>query len=304
MNKKEIYNRLIQILDENEIFIDEPMKLHTSFKIGGPADFFVIPDNLEKLNKIIKLSSANNIPYFIIGNGSNLLVTDKGYRGIIIQIGKNLSNVYVEGDIVIAEAGVLLSRLARILYESSLTGFEFASGIPGTLGGAVFMNAGAYGGEIKDIILSVEAMDKKGDIITLNKDELQLGYRNSILQKKEYITLSAILKLKKGNQDSIKHIMDDLADRRRTKQPLEFPSAGSTFKRPEGYYAGKLIMEADLKGYSIGDAQVSEKHCGFIVNKGQATFDDVYNLIKYVKKVVYDKSSVELEPEVRILGEL
>lgn len=303
VNKKDINNQLLQILDENELLTDEPMKLHTSFKIGGPADFYVIPGDIEKLKKTVEICNEYNIPNFIIGNGSNLLVTDKGYRGVIIQIGKNLSNVHINDEIVFAEAGILLSKLARAVYESSLTGFEFASGIPGTLGGAVFMNAGAYGGEIKDIIINAEVMDNKGNIFTLNNDELKLTYRSSILQKKEYIVLSALLKLKKGNKETIKSVMDDLTDRRKTKQPLEYPSAGSTFKRPEGYYAGKLIMDADLRGYSIGDAQVSEKHCGFIVNKGLATFEDVFNLINHVREAVNEKFSVDLEPEVRILGE-
>lgn len=303
MEKRELYELLLQILDEDEICMDEPMKLHTSFKIGGPADFLVTPKNIIKLKQMITLCSSNDIPYYIIGNGSNLLVTDKGYRGVIIQISKNMSQVRIDGENVYAEAGVLLSRLAKAVFEESLGGFEFASGIPGTLGGAIYMNAGAYGGEMKDILQSVEVMNQQGESFTIPMEELGLNYRTSILQKKGYIAIAATLLLKKGDQLVIKSILDDLSQKRKTKQPLEMPSAGSTFKRPEGHFAGKLIMDAGLRGYSIGDAQVSEKHCGFVVNKGEATYDDVMNLVTHIKKVVRERYNVELEPEIRILGE-
>lgn len=303
VKKTEIYELLLQILDEDEINRDEPMKHHTSFKIGGPADFFILPMDMNKLGEIVGLCVTKDIPYYIIGNGSNLLVTDKGYRGVILQISKNMSQVSIKGETVYAQAGVLLSKLSKAIYEESLEGFEFASGIPGTLGGAVYMNAGAYGGEMKDILQSVEVMNKQGEFFTLPKEELELGYRCSVLQKKEYIAIGATLSLKKGDRVSIKNRMDDLTQKRKTKQPLEMPSAGSTFKRPEGHFAGKLIMDSGLCGYSIGGAQVSEKHCGFVVNKGEATFEDVKALMVHIKKVVKDHYDVELEPEVRILGE-
>lgn len=303
MNNIEIYKELIQILDQDDIKQDEPMSLHTSFKIGGPADFFVTPKNIEKLVRTIKLCAKDKIPYYVIGNGSNLLVTDKGFRGVIIQIYKNFDDINIVGDRVYAQAGVLLSKLSKEIYNASLEGFEFASGIPGTLGGAVFMNAGAYGGEMKDIVESVTVITHQGDLIDLPKEALSLDYRSSVLQKEDYVAISVTLQLKKGNKASIKQILDDLTIKRTTKQPLELPSAGSTFKRPEGYFAGKLIMDSGLSGFSIGDAQVSEKHCGFVVNKGNATSEDVLLLIDHVRKVVKENFGVELEPEIKLLGE-
>lgn len=303
MNNKEIYDKLRNILDENEILENEPMSLHTSFKIGGPTDFFLVPTNIEKLVNTIKLCSNENIPYYIIGNGSNLLVTDKGFRGVIIQIYKNFNEIRIVGDRVYAQAGVLLSKLSKEIYEASLEGFEFASGIPGTLGGAVFMNAGAYGGEMKHILEEVTVVTHQGDLINLPKEALELDYRSSVLQKEDYVAISAVLKLKKGDQELIKKTLDELNHKRKTRQPLEMPSAGSTFKRPEGHFAGKLIMESGLRGYSIGQAQVSEKHCGFVVNKGNASAEDVILLMDYVRKVVKEKFGVELEPEVKLLGE-
>ncbi|MBC7958888.1 MAG: UDP-N-acetylmuramate dehydrogenase [Vallitaleaceae bacterium] len=279
------------------------MKFHTSFKIGGPADFFVVPKTVESLKAVIKACTQESIPYFVIGNGSNLLVTDSGFRGVILQISKNLSKIQIEGELVYAEAGVLLSKLSKAIFDHSLEGFEFASGIPGTLGGAIYMNAGAYGGEMKDVLESVEVVNQQGELLVLSKEALELGYRTSILQKNQYIAVSGTLRLKKGNQEQIKSITQELNHRRKDKQPLDLPSAGSTFKRPEGYFAGKLIMDAGLRGFSIGDAQVSEKHCGFVVNKGNATCSEVQQLIEHVRKVVLEKYAVELEPEVRILGE-
>lgn len=303
MNNSEILELLTHYLDEKEILINEPMCKHTTFKIGGKADFLVLPNSINKLISIIKLCIEKKIPYYIMGNGSNLLVSDKGFRGIIIQIYKNLNDIKIIEDKVYAQAGVLLSKLSKEIYEASLEGFEFASGIPGTLGGAIFMNAGAYGGEMKDIIEEATVISHQGDLITLSKEALELDYRSSILQKEDYIAISVILKLKKGNQDTIKKTMEELNLKRKTKQPLEMPSAGSTFKRPKGYYAGKLIMDSGLRGFSIGDAQVSEKHCGFIVNKGNATCEDVKNLIKHIQKIVKEKFNVELETEVKFLGE-
>lgn len=303
MNNNEIFNKLRSILEDNEILRNEPMKLHTSFKIGGPADFFIAPKNIEKLVSTIKLCSNEKIPYYIMGNGSNLLVSDKGFRGVILQIYKNFNEVRIVGDRVYAQAGVLLSRLSKDIYEASLEGFEFASGIPGTLGGAVFMNAGAYGGEMKHIVEEVTVVTHQGDFINLPKEALALDYRSSILQKEDYVAISATLKLKNGDKELIKKTLDELNHKRKTKQPLEMPSAGSTFKRPEGYFAGKLIMDAGLRGHCIGGAQVSEKHCGFVVNKGSATAEDVILLMEHVRTIVKEMFGVELEPEVKLLGE-
>lgn len=303
VNNIEIYEKLIQVLDKDDIRQNEPMYLHTSFKIGGPADFFVTPKNVEKLVATIKLCSKEKIPYYIIGNGSNLLVTDKGFRGVIIQIYKNFDEIKIVGDRVYAQAGVLLSKLSKKICEASLEGFEFASGIPGTLGGAVFMNAGAYGGEMKDIVESVTVVTHQGDLIDLPKEALNLDYRSSILQKEDYVAVSITLQLKQGDRETIKSNLEELTSRRKAKQPLELPSAGSTFKRPDGYYAGKLIMDSGLRGYSIGDAQVSEKHCGFVVNKGNATCEDVLRLIEHIQKVVKQSFGVDLETEVKLLGE-
>lgn len=303
VNNIEIYKKLTQVLDEDDIKENEPMNLHTSFKIGGPADFFVTPKNVDKLVGTIKLCSHEKIPYYIIGNGSNLLVTDKGFRGVIIQIYKNFDKINIVGDRVSAQAGVLLSKLSKKIYEASLEGFEFASGIPGTLGGAVFMNAGAYGGEMKDIVESVTVVTHQGDLIDLPKEALNLDYRSSVLQKEDYVAISVTLHLKKGNHKAIKQVLDNLTAKRKTKQPLELPSAGSTFKRPDGYFAGKLIMDSGLSGFCIGDAQVSEKHCGFVVNKGNATCQDVLLLIEHIQKVVKQSFGVDLEPEVKLLGE-
>jgi len=303
VNNNEIYNKLRNVLSEKEILRDEPMKVHTSFKIGGPADFFVVPTCVESLVSTIKLCSKEKIPYYIIGNGSNLLVSDKGFRGVIVQIYKNFNEVRIVGDRVSAQAGVLLSKLSKQIYEASLEGFEFASGIPGTLGGAVFMNAGAYGGEMKHILEDVTVITHQGDLINLPKEALALDYRSSILQQEDYVAISATLKLKKGDQAFIKSTLEQLSHKRKTRQPLEIPSAGSTFKRPEGYYAGKLIMDSGLKGYSIGGAQVSEKHCGFVVNKGNATAKDVILLMEHIRLIVKEKFGVELEPEVKLLGQ-
>jgi len=301
MDKKLIYKLFLEKLDSTEILCDEPMKNHTSFKIGGPADFFIIPNTKEHLTDVLEICKSNKIPYYIIGNGSNLLVKDEGYRGVIIQIYKNLNNVIITDNKIYAEAGILLSTLANRLCDANYSGFEFASGIPGTLGGAIYMNAGAYGGEMKQVLGNVDAIDEKGNIITIPKDSLELGYRTSILQTKKYIALGATLNLEKGDKKDIKALMEELKVKRTTKQPLEMPSAGSTFKRPEGYYAGKLIMDAGLRGFTIGGAMVSEKHCGFVVNKGNATYEDVINLIKYIQNTVKEKFNVELEPEVRII---
>jgi UDP-N-acetylmuramate dehydrogenase len=280
----------------------EPMKKHTTFRIGGPADLFVIPDSEKCLTRVVDYCRRSGTPFNIVGNGSNLLVSDEGYRGVIIQIGRNLSDITVIGEQIHAQAGALLSTVAHRALDASLTGMEQVSGIPGTLGGALTMNAGAYGGEMKDITQEVTVLTADGKIVTLKAQDLQFGYRTSIIQKENMIVLSAVLKLQSGDRDKIQETMNELRGRRQEKQPLDMPSAGSTFKRPEGYFAGALIDEAGLRGYRVGGAQVSEKHCGFVVNKGGATAADVRKLIDDVKQIVYDDSGVILEPEVRMLG--
>ena len=284
-------------------YYNEPMSRHTSFKIGGPADLLFVPKTTKHIEDMISLCLERDIPYYIMGNGSNLLVSDLGYRGVIIQICKNMSGYKIEGNRVYAQGGILLSSLSKHIYRAGLMGFEFASGIPGTLGGAVYMNAGAYGGEIKDVIIEAETLTKKGEVRTLTKEALELGYRHSSLQVHEDIVLSATLVLKQGDKKTIKALMQDLGQKRKDKQPIELPSAGSTFKRPEGFYAGKLIMDAGLSGYHIGDARVSIKHCGFVVNEGQATCKEVLDLIDHIQHEVKSKFDVNLETEIRIIGE-
>ncbi|HYF82677.1 MAG TPA: UDP-N-acetylmuramate dehydrogenase [Clostridia bacterium] len=290
-------------LDIDNILYNEPMKNHTSFKLGGPADIFIEPDNIEELSKAIKSLKDRSIPYYIIGNGSNLLVSDKGLRCAIVKIGEKFGSADIDGDRVIAECGILLSTLSKMAAKSNLTGMEFASGIPGALGGAVTMNAGAYGGEMKDIVEWVEVLDQDLQLKRLKNTEMEFGYRKSVVEPRKYIVIRCCLRLKKGNPDEINSIMADLTEKRRTKQPLHLPSAGSTFKRPEGYFAGKLIDDAGLRGFSMGGAQVSTLHCGFVVNNGGATAQDVYNLIRHVQKTVNEKFNVKIEPEVKILGE-
>lgn len=283
--------------------LQEPMSKHTTFRIGGPADFYLCPHSTKEVQQTVQICKEENLPYFILGNGSNLLVSDKGYRGAIIQLWKNFSDISVKDCCITAKAGALLSKVAAEALEEGLTGMEFASGIPGTIGGAVFMNAGAYGGEMKDIIKEVKVLDDQGEIRVLSNEEMKLGYRTSIVKEKGYTVLSAVLQLKKGDVSVIRETMEDLKNRRTSKQPLDMPSAGSTFKRPEGYFAGKLIMDSGLRGFSVGGAQVSEKHCGFVVNKGGATAEDVTALIREVQRRVKEKFGVELETEVRFLGE-
>ena len=294
---------LESVVTPENILLEEPMHKHTTFRVGGPAEVFVTVDNKEQLEKIIKYLNLVERPYFILGNGSNLLVSDKGYRGAVIQMYRNMNKIETEGTVIRAQAGALLSAVAAEAKNHSLTGFEFAGGIPGTLGGAVTMNAGAYGGEMKDVLKTVTVADREGDIIKLSADELNLGYRTSIVKTADYLVLEAEISLKEGNPEEIKELMRDLTERRTSKQPLEFPSAGSTFKRPEGYFAGKLIMDSGLRGYRVGGAQVSEKHCGFVINAGGATAADVRALIQDVQNTVYEKFGVMLEPEVRFLGD-
>ncbi len=293
--------KLLAITD-NVIF-DEDMKKHTSFRIGGTADAFVSVTSALEIEKIICFCADTETPYMIMGNGSNILVSDKGIRGVVIHIGNGMSKCRIEGCDVYADAGILMSALSKKLLEANLTGFEFASGIPGTLGGGIFMNAGAYGGELKDIIESVTFICPDGIIKTETAENLGFAYRRSMFTEGGYVILSCKLRLKEGNYEDIKAMMADFNSRRTEKQPLNLPSAGSTFKRPEGYFAGKLIQDAGLMGYSIGGAQVSEKHAGFVVNTGGASAADVTNLIKHIQNTVNEKFGVWLEPEVRLAGE-
>lgn len=297
------YDKLNNVIGRDSILIDEPMSRHTTFRVGGPADFFMTPKAKEEVRDVIRICKEAGMPYYIIGNGSNLLVSDAGYRGVIVQIYKEMNEVKVEGDLVKAQAGALLSGIAAKALGAELSGFEFASGIPGTIGGACVMNAGAYGGEMKDVLESVTALTGEGKIIELGRNELELGYRTSVIAKKGYIVLGAALKLERGDGEKIKTYMDELKEKRVTKQPLEYPSAGSTFKRPEGYFAGKLIEDAGLRGFQVGGAQVSEKHCGFVINRDHATAADIMELMRQVQIRVKENSGVDLEPEVKRLGD-
>ena len=292
-----------ELLGRDHVLTDEPMKQHTTFKIGGPADYFLLPETGEDVGEIIKICRKTDTPYFILGNGSNLLVGDGGYRGAVIQVYRNMSAVTVEGTTITAQAGALLSAVAAAAKNASLTGFEFAGGIPGTVGGAAVMNAGAYGGEMKDVLVEVTVMDAEGKIFAIPAEKLELGYRTSVIKKAGYIVLEAKIRLKKGDQEAIRERMKELTIQRTTKQPLEYPSAGSTFKRPEGYFAGKLVMDSGLRGYQVGGARISEKHCGFVINAGDATAKDVRTLMDNVRDIVYEKYGVTLEPEVKFLGE-
>lgn len=297
------YDKLTNIIGKDSILADEPMSRHITFRVGGPADFFVTPKTKKEVRDVIRVCKEEKMPYYIIGNGSNLLVSDQGYRGVIIQIYKEMNEVTVEGDMIKAQAGALLSGIAAKALGAELTGFEFASGIPGTIGGACVMNAGAYGGEMKDVLESVTVLTDEGEILELERDELELGYRTSVIAKKGYIVLGAVLKLEHGDGEKIKACMDELKEKRVTKQPLEYPSAGSTFKRPEGHFAGKLIEDAGLRGFQVGGAQVSEKHCGFVINRDHATATDIMELMRQVQIRVKENSGVDLEPEVKRLGD-
>lgn len=285
------------------VLFEEPMKRRTTFRIGGPAEVFCMPESFNEIRRVLEICKEEKLPYFILGNGSNLLVSDKGYRGVVIQLDRNYGEIRVEDTEIYASAGALLSTIAVTARRASLTGFEFAGGIPGTLGGAVVMNAGAYGGEMKDVLRKVTVMDQNGEIFEIPVEKLEMGYRTSVIKTAGYIVLGAVLSLKKGDIEEIKALTRKLSEQRTSKQPLEYPSAGSTFKRPEGYFAGKLIMDSGLRGYRVGGAQVSEKHCGFVINTGDATAEDVCSLMKHVTETVYEKFGVTLEPEVKFLGE-
>lgn len=297
-----VLKKLEEILDKDRLLTEEPMKNHITFKVGGNADIFVLP-KVSEVAEVLKICKDFTEPVTIVGNGSNLLVGDKGIRGVVVNIGKNMRNIEVEGDTLRVEAGATLAAAAMAAARAGLSGLEFASGIPGTFGGAVVMNAGAYGGEIKDILASVSVLDKEGQVRQLLAEELDLSYRHSNIPEQGYVVLSGILKLEKKDPNLIEAYMEELREKRIEKQPLEYPSAGSTFKRPEGYFAGKLIMDAGLSGFSVGDAAVSTKHCGFVINKGNATAADVCELIDKIIQIVEEKYQVTLEPEVKKIGE-
>ncbi|OGO77324.1 MAG: UDP-N-acetylenolpyruvoylglucosamine reductase [Clostridiales bacterium GWB2_37_7] len=285
------------------IRFSEPMSQHTSFKVGGPAELFFEPADVEELKKTLGFVIEHKIPYYVIGNGTNLLVGDNGIRGAIIKVGESFGEIDIVGEEITVECGVLLSTLSKAAARNALTGLEFASGIPGYLGGAVAMNAGAYGGEMKDVIEWVEVLDENLELQRYTNTQMEFNYRRSIVEPRGFIVVRCKLKLKKGEQEQINGIMSDLAQKRKTKQPLHLPSAGSTFRRPPGYFAGKLIEDAGLRGFGIGGAQVSELHCGFVVNRGEATAKDVYDLIKYVQRTVFNQFGIMLETEIKILGE-
>ncbi|PKR84502.1 UDP-N-acetylmuramate dehydrogenase [Heyndrickxia camelliae] len=302
MDSHQVYNNLLAIVEKENIFVDEYLRNHTYTRLGGKADFLVTPSTYEELQNIIKLSIKENIPFTLLGNGSNLIVKDGGIRGIVILLNR-FKRIKVDGDYLIAESGAAIIDASRKALEAKLTGLEFACGIPGTVGGALFMNAGAYGGEIKDVLDHAIVVDRNGDIQKRSAADLDLAYRTSNIAANGDIVMEATFALKPGNYDEIKAVMDDLTFRRESKQPLEYPSCGSVFKRPPGYFAGKLIQDSGLQGHSIGGAEVSTKHAGFIVNKNNATASEYIALIHHVQKTVKEKFNVELEREVKIIGE-
>ena len=293
---------LQNVMGGSGIFMEEPMKKHTTFRVGGPADVLVQPDETA-LAAILALCRQYYVPYSFIGNGSNLLVGDKGIRGVVIEMTDPMGNIEVDGTKITAQAGAMLSKIANTAASNGLGGMEFAAGIPGSVGGAVVMNAGAYGGEMKDIIEKVYVLDENGAQLELDRDALDLGYRHSCIPEKKYIVTKVVLELVPRNEAEIRSEMKELNEKRAEKQPLQYPSAGSTFKRPEGYFAGKLIMDAGLRGYQVGGAQVSEKHCGFVINKGDATAADICQLMQDVSDKVQAQFGVVLEPEVKMIGE-
>lgn len=287
---------------EKNIYLQESMADHTTFRIGGPADCFVQIENMDQLIQVQKYLGQVEMPFFILGNGSNLLVSDKGYQGVILQIGREMSKVDVSDTVIAAEAGASLAQVARAALEHGLTGLEFAAGIPGTVGGGVVMNAGAYDGSLSQVVTQVNVVNKDGECMELENQSMEFGYRTSTIRNSRFTVTKVIMQLERGDREQIRARMDELALKRREKQPLEYPSAGSTFKRPQGYFAGKLIMDAGLRGFRIGGAKVSDKHCGFIVNMGGATAEDVRDVIFEVQERVKDRFNVNLEPEVLFLG--
>ena len=294
--------RLRSIVGDDNVALDEPMSKHTSFRIGGPADLFVTPDDIDELRDVIAACRAAGVPHFVLGCGSDLLVADEGYRGVIVSCTKGLVNVAIDGETMACQAGVPLREASEMACELGLSGLEFACGIPGSVGGACFMNAGAYGGCVADVLESVRCLMPDGTQQSLPVEELALGYRASRVRDEGLVVLSATFRLHESDQDDIRARMDDFTQRRRKKQPLELPSAGSTFKRPEGHFAGKLISDAGLKGYAHGGASISTKHAGFVVNNGGATAADVHAVIRHVQDEVERQFGVRLEPELRFLG--
>ena len=299
----EFLEHLTSFMNQEDIKINEPMKKHTSFRVGGPAKVFLVVHSEEILAQILLAVNERKLPYFVLGNGSNLLVSDQGYEGVMIYLGEEFSGIEVNGNKIEAGAAAFLGKVARKALEAELTGLEFAAGIPGSLGGGIVMNAGAYGGEVSQVVTQVRAMNRMGKVVTLEKNELLMGYRTSVFKLQPFVILSVVMELQKGDKEEIAGKMNEYTKARIEKQPLEYPSAGSTFKRPEGHFAGKLIMDAGLRGFSVGDAQVSEKHCGFVINKGNATATEIRTLMKEVTGIVKEKFGVELEPEVILLGD-
>ncbi len=298
-----IYDYIKEVIPQEDILFNEPMSRHTTFRIGGDAKCLIRIRDKAQLLKLVPYLQITGQDYFILGNGSNLLVGDKGYSGFIVKLDSSMGEIRIEGERMTVPAGVLLARAATEAREHSLSGLEFASGIPGTIGGGIVMNAGAYGGEMKQVVESVEVMNREGEILVLDNDTMEFGYRTSVIKNRPFIVLEAVLRLQPGNRDEIDAKMGELEAKRREKQPLEYPSAGSTFKRPEGYYAGKLIMDAGLRGFGIGGARVADKHCGFVVNTGKATAEDVREVIEEVQQRVKEKFGVRLEREVIFLGD-
>lgn len=304
MNTDRIYRVLLKQMEVGQLVKDAPMQEYTSFKAGGKAALLVLPQHIAQLQYTMRVIAEEKVPYFIMGNGTNLLVRDRGYAGVIVKIGDALSDIEVTAGGVEAEAGALLKNVAQVAMENDLTGFEFASGIPGSIGGAAYMNAGAYDGDMSQVVETVKLLAIDGsEIYTLSVDEMEYGYRKSRLMEKEAIILSVVLKLAEGDRNQIALKMNELNDRRRQKQPLNYPSAGSFFKRPPGNYAGTLIQAAGLKGVSVGGAMISQLHAGFMINTGNATADDIITLMELVQERVYEHSGIRLEPEIRIIGE-
>lgn len=298
-----VYEYIITQVPKEHVLLNEPMMKHTTFRVGGEADALIKIDSVEQLKKLIPYFKKIQLPYFIKGNGSNILVADHGYRGVIIELADCFNEITVDGVKITAKSGALMSSIASKALANGLKGFEFASGIPGTIGGGVVMNAGAYDGEMKDVVTTVKVMNMEGEILTLSNQAMNFGYRTSVIKNREFIVLEVILELKEGDKEEISQRMSELAVARKSKQPLEYPSAGSTFKRPEGYFAGKLIMDAGLRGYTLGGAAVSDKHCGFIINKHNATASDIYEIIHEVREKVRSRFGVTLEPEIIFLGD-
>lgn len=303
MTDRAILEKLNTIFTSERVLTMESMAKHTTFRVGGPAQYFVSPGSVEEIRQVLKLSKEQNIPLYVVGNGSNLLVMDGGIQGIVLHLGERFREMHVDGCRLTVQAGALLSQVARKALEQGLTGFEFAAGIPGSIGGAVVMNAGAYDGEMKQVVKKVVCMTYEGELLEFSGEEMQFSYRHSVLKDTPMIALEVTVELTPGDPEKIKIKMDELSKRRIEKQPLEYPSAGSTFKRPEGYFAGKLIMDAGFAGVRVGDAMISAKHCGFLVNAGEASARDILELISQVQKKVKGLYQVELEPEIIMLGE-